>query len=154
MKRFVEIVCVLGLLFKDVLTALFPKITAPLHAGSSSPQHYSPCSPKDSRRLSMVPTRRLFSVLAIVMLVTSMLMAATGSAAPLQKPETKTLIVKMAKGVTLAQAQEIVNRGGGKLKRSIPKLDFQIVEVPAYAVDAVTKSFKADAAVLRVEESL
>src|SRR5206468_167490 len=81
-------------------------------------------------------------------------MAATGSAAPLQKPETKTLIVKMAKGVTLAQAQEIVSRGGGKLKRSIPKLDFQIVEVPAYAVDAVTKSLKGDAAVLRVEESL
>src|SRR5437763_7175480 len=105
----------------------------------------------------MVPTRRLVSVFALVALiaVTGILMVAGGRVAPVQqKPETKTLILKMAKGVTLAQAQDVVTRGGGTLKRSIPKLDLQVVEVPLYAADAITKSLKGDAAVLRVEDNM
>src|SRR5437867_11832363 len=88
-----------------------------------------------------------------LVVVTSMMFAR--SSAPLQqKPATKTLIVKMAKGLPLEQAQAAVGRSGGTPKGSIPKLDLQIVEVPAYAADAITKSLTGDAAVLRVEESL
>src|SRR6266581_2238475 len=106
------------------------------------------------RRLSVVPTRRLFTIFALVTLVVVTGIAG-GLVAPLQqKPATKTLIVKMAKGLTLAQSQAIVSRSGGTPKGSVPKLDLQIIEVPVYAADAITKSLKGDASVLRVEESL
>src|SRR6266699_4997727 len=155
--RFVQFVSVLGIFFKHFFTETFPQLIAPLHARSSAPAQYAAGSEKISRRLSMVPTRRLFSLAALSALVavTGILMVAGGRFAPLQqKPATKTLIVKMAKGLTLAQAQEVLTRGGGTLKRSIPKLDLQVVEVPLYAADAITKSLKADAAVLRVEDNL
>src|SRR3989442_5371391 len=88
-----------------------------------------------------------------LVVVTGMMFAR--SSAPLQqKPATKTLIVKLAKGLPLEQAQAAVSRSGGTPKGSIPKLDLQVVEVPAYAADAITKSLTGDAAVLRVEESL
>src|SRR5438094_3707158 len=55
------------------------------------------------------------------------------------KPDKVTLIVKMAKGLTLAQAQAVVRGHGATLKASIPKLDLHVVEVPAQAADAITK---------------
>ena len=105
----------------------------------------------------MVPTRRLsfISALAALVVIIGILTLGAVPVALLQpKPETKTLIVKIAKGLTLAQSQALVRRSGGTAKGSIPKLDLQVVEVPAYAADAITKSLKGDAAVLRVEESL
>src|SRR2546422_8121701 len=67
------------------------------------------------------------------------------------KPDKVTLIVKMAKGLTLAQAQAVVRGHGATLKASIPKLDLHVVEVPAQASDAITKIMKGDAQILRVE---
>src|SRR2546426_3679299 len=67
------------------------------------------------------------------------------------KPDKVTLIVKMAKGLTLAQAQAVVRGHGATLKASIPKLDLHVVEVPAQASDAITKTMKGDAQILRVE---
>src|SRR5438034_45955 len=100
-------------------------------------------------------SRRTLSILTLMMLVVVTGMMFARSSAPLQqKPATKTLIVKMAKGLPLEQAQAAVSRSGGTPKGSIPKLDLQVVEVPAYAADAITKSLTGDAAVLRVEESL
>src|SRR5438034_1500160 len=100
-------------------------------------------------------SRRTLSILTLMMLVVVTGMMFARSSAPLQqKPATKTLLVKMAKGLPLEQAQAAVSRSGGTPKGSIPKLDLQVVEVPAYAADAITKSLKGDAAVLRVEESL
>ncbi|PYS11274.1 MAG: hypothetical protein DMG17_22970, partial [Acidobacteria bacterium] len=100
-------------------------------------------------------SRRALSILTLMTLVVVTGMMFARSSAPLQqKPATKTLIVKMAKGLPLEQAQAAVSRSGGTPKGSIPKLDLQVVEVPAYAADAITKSLTGDAAVLRVEESL
>ncbi|PYS33502.1 MAG: hypothetical protein DMG14_31655, partial [Acidobacteria bacterium] len=77
----------------------------------------------------------------------------SGLAAPLlQKPDKVTLIVKMAKGVTLAQAQAIVRGHGGTPKASVSKLDLQIIEVPALAAEAIAKELKGDAQILRVEQ--
>src|SRR5213593_1795621 len=76
------------------------------------------------------------------------------SVAPPQKPETKTLIVKMAKGLSLAQARAVVNTHGGTPKGSVPKLDLQIIDVPAVAADAIAKRLQGDDAVVRVEENL
>src|SRR6188474_3390060 len=73
-------------------------------------------------------------------------------AAPLQKPEKVTLIVKMAKGLTLAQAQATLRGHGGSPKASVPKLDLHIIEVPAQAADAIVKAMKGDAQITRVEE--
>ena len=87
----------------------------------------------------MVPTRRLFTIFALVTLVVFTGIAG-GLVAPQQKPATKTLIVKMAKGLTLAQSQAIVSRSGGTPKGSIPKLDLQIVE---YRCTRPTRSRKA-----------
>src|SRR5439155_22143648 len=84
--------------------------------------------------------------------VTAILM--TSSSATSQKPDTITLLVKVAKGLTDLQARDIVKRHNGTSKGSIPKLDLQIVEVPMYAADSVMRSLKGDAAVLRVEQSL
>src|SRR5437867_1937050 len=100
-------------------------------------------------------SRRALSILTLmtVVFVTCMIFSRS-SATMQQKTATKTLIVKMAKGLPLEQAQAVVSRSGGTPKGSIPKLDLQVVEVPAYAADAITKSLKGDAAVLRVEESL
>src|SRR5690242_433379 len=67
------------------------------------------------------------------------------------KPDKVTLIVKMAKGLTLAQAQAVVKGHGGTPKASIPKLDLHIIEVPAQAADAITKAMKGDAQILHVE---
>ncbi len=100
-------------------------------------------------------SRRALSILTLMTLVVVTGMMFARSSAPLQqKPATKTLLVKMAKGLPLEQAQAVVSQSGGTPKGSIPKLDLQVVEVPAYAADAIAKSLKGDAAVLRVEESL
>src|SRR5206468_3316235 len=89
------------------------------------------------------------------LLLTSSLAAVRTLAAPLQqKPETKTLLVKMAKGITDVQARAIVNRHNGTSKGSIPKLNIHIVEVPVYAADAIIKNLRGDDSVLRVEENL
>src|SRR5436309_1886962 len=155
--RFFQFVSVLCLFFKDFSFAIFQKLIAPLRARSSSPRQNPAGSPNITGRLSMVPTRRLVSIVALVALaaVTGILMFAGGRFAPLQqKPATKTLIVKMAKGLTDLEARDIVKKHNGASKGSIPKLDLQIVEVPAYAADAVIKGLKGDSAVLRVEQNL
>ena len=51
--------------------------------------------------------------------------------APAQGPAKTTLIIKTAKGATQAQVQAAINGNGGTLKRSIPKLDLHVIEVPA-----------------------
>src|SRR5216110_3451143 len=100
-------------------------------------------------------SRRTLSILTLMTLVVVTGMMFARSSAPLQqKPATKSLIVKMAKGLTLEQAHAAVSRSGGTPKGSIPKLDLQVVEVPEYAADAIAKSLKGDASVLRVEENL
>src|SRR5262249_54192493 len=78
-------------------------------------------------------------------------MLSTGWAAPLQKPEKVTLIVKTTKGLTVAQGQDVMRGHGAKPKTSIPKLDLHVIEVPANAADAITKNLKGDPQVLRVE---
>ena len=78
------------------------------------------------------------------------LMSSALAAAP-QNPEKVTLIVKMAKGLTIAQAQAVVRGHGATPKAPIAKLDLQIIEVPANAADAVAKALKADAQIVRVE---
>src|SRR5438874_96167 len=101
----------------------------------------------------MVPSRTRFSILAVILLL--IIIATLPAAAPLQqKPATKTLLVKMAKGLSDLDARAIINRHNGSSKGSIPKLDLQVVEVPEYAADAIAKSLKGDASVLRVEENL
>jgi len=82
-----------------------------------------------------------------------------GSAAPVQgppasagsKPTTTTVIVKAAKGLQLAQQLAAINGHGGVVKRSIPKLNLHVVEVPAGAATAITKELSSDPAIARVE---
>ena len=90
---------------------------------------------------------RFLTVAAIGALMSSALAAAP---AP-QNPEKVTLIVKMAKGLTIAQAQAVVRGHGATPKAPIAKLDLQIIEVPANVADAVAKALKADAQIVRVE---
>src|SRR5688572_1059608 len=73
--------------------------------------------------------------------------------APQGKPDKVTLIVKTAKGLTAAQGQSAVRGHGGTPKGSVPKLNLQIIEVPAYAAEAIMNNLRGDAAVLRVEEN-
>ena len=82
-----------------------------------------------------------------------------GSAAPVQgppasagsKPTTTTVIVKAAKGLQLAQQLAAINGHGGVVKRSIPKLNLHVVEIPAAAAAAITKELSSDPAIARVE---
>jgi hypothetical protein len=103
----------------------------------------------------MVPTRRLFPVFAIVILflITSLMAVAAPRAAALQKPEMKTFIVKMKRGLTQAQQRGAVIGRGGAPKGSISKLDLQVIEVPAVAADAIKKALQDDASVVRVDEN-
>src|SRR5438128_2080838 len=75
------------------------------------------------------------------------------AAAPLQggPPATVRLIVKVAKGLTLAQAQAVIRGHGATPKAAVSQLDIHIVEVPANAADAIAKAMKADAEIQRVE---
>src|SRR5438876_6475377 len=81
------------------------------------------------------------------------------SAAPVQgppatagsKPTTTTVIVKAAKGLQLAQQLAAINGHGGVVKRSIPKLNLHVVEIPAAAAAAITKELSSDPAIARVE---
>src|SRR5206468_3914508 len=73
------------------------------------------------------------------------------AATPLQQPEKVTLILKMAKGLTQAQAQAVVRGHGATPKASVAKLDLQIIEVPAQAADAIVQAMKGDAQIQRVE---
>ncbi|PYS49198.1 MAG: hypothetical protein DMG13_23990, partial [Acidobacteria bacterium] len=98
--------------------------------------------------------RTRFVGMFVVLMLLMMVVPADGFGQGPQKPEMTRLIVKMAKGLTLDQAHAVVTSHGGTPKGSIPKLDLQIVEVPVYAADAIAKSLKGDAAVLRVEQSL
>src|SRR5438093_768791 len=85
------------------------------------------------------------------MLVFFLALLGAALAAPVQKPATTTLILKMAKGLTLAQAQSVAKGHGGTPKGSIPKLDLHIIEVPTQAADNIIKAMKGDAQILRVE---
>ena len=63
-----------------------------------------------------------------------------------------TLLVKTARGLTEAQAQAALRGHGGAIKKSIPKVDLHVIEVPAQAADAITKAMKADSKnIARVE---
>src|SRR5262245_17281097 len=62
-----------------------------------------------------------------------------------------TLIIKTARGLDQTQAQTKLRGYGATTKKSIPKLDLHVVEVPAQAADAITRAMKGDANVLRVE---
>src|SRR2546428_9561870 len=73
--------------------------------------------------------------------------------AAMQKPQTTRLIVKMAKGLTQAQAQSVLKGHGGTSKAAISKLDVHIVEVPAQAADAIMKRMKDDAQIQRSSRS-
>src|SRR5439155_15615049 len=96
---------------------------------------------------------RWFALMTLLVVLT-MAAPAEGYGQGPQKPETVRLLVKTAKGLSLEQAQAVVTRHGGTSRGSIPKLDLQVVEVPAYAADAIAKNLKGDAAVLRVEQDL
>src|SRR5437867_6780342 len=82
-----------------------------------------------------------------------------GSAAPVQgppasagsKPGTTTVLVKGAKGLQLSQQLSAITGRGGVVKRSIPKLNLHVVEIPAAAAAAVTKELSSDPAIARVE---
>jgi len=71
------------------------------------------------------------------MLVFFLALLGAALAAPVQKPATTTLILKMAKGLTLAQAQSVAKG--------------HIIEVPTQAADNIIKAMKGDAQILRVE---
>ncbi len=92
------------------------------------------------RVISSVRPKYAFTLLLTFFLA----IVATGLASSVQKPPTTTLIVKMAKGLSEAQARSVASRPGGTPKAFIPQLNLQIVEVPAAAVDAITKSLKGD----------
>src|SRR5437867_1799990 len=96
---------------------------------------------------------RWFGVIAVLVVLMIAAPAAGFGQGP-QKPETVRLLIKTAKGLSLEQGQAVVTRHGGTSKGSIPKLDLQVLEVPAYAADAIVKNLKGDAAVLRVEQDL
>src|SRR5262245_37579544 len=87
--------------------------------------------------------------IALVVFVSTLM--TTAIAAPLQKPEKVTLIVKTAKGLTKAQAQAVVRGHGGTPKGSVSALDLHIIEVPEHAAEAITRAMKDDAQILRVE---
>ena len=95
--------------------------------------------------------------LLVLLLLSSLVPVVSAAAAqgppnnPGQKPAKTTLIIKMAKGLTLAQAQSVLKGNGATPKASIRKLDLHVVEVPAQAADAITKALKADKQILRVE---
>ena len=99
----------------------------------------------------LIQIRRASIAMFCIGLVICFGTSVAGLAAVVQKPAMTRLIVKMAKGLTEAQRQDVVSRHNGTPKGSIPKLDLQIVEVPQYAVDAITKELKDDPSVVRVE---
>src|SRR5947207_2535601 len=72
-------------------------------------------------------------------------------ALPREAPAKVRLLVKMAKGLSLAQQDAIVRGHGAAPKAAIPKLDLQIIEVPAQAADAITKQLKGDSQIRRVD---
>src|SRR5439155_15607199 len=55
------------------------------------------------------------------------------------------------KGLQLAQQLAAINGHGGVVKRSIPKLNLHVVEIPAAAAAAITKELSSDPAIARVE---
>src|SRR5438128_11611754 len=61
------------------------------------------------------------------------------------------LFVKAAKGWQLGQQLSAVTCHGGVVKRSIPKLNLHVLEVPAAAAAAITKALSSDPAIVRVE---
>jgi subtilisin family serine protease len=54
------------------------------------------------------------------------------------------ILVKTSRGLTEAQGQAALRGHGAAVKKSIPKLDLHVIEVPAQAADAMTKALKAD----------
>src|SRR5262249_35512078 len=96
------------------------------------------------------PSSRTLCRVLIIFLAALMPLAL--AAAPLQKPDKVTLIVKMAKGLTLAQAQAVLRGHGGTPQGSVPQLDLHVIEVPEKAAEAITKAMRGEAQIVRVEE--
>ena len=101
-----------------------------------------------SRRQNLQALSLTFRLLAFLSIFT-----VASVTAPAQGPAKTTLIIKSAKGATPAQVQAAISGNAGTLKRSIPKLDLHVIEVPAAAAEAITRNLKANAAVVRVEAS-
>ena len=92
-----------------------------------------------------------FKYVALVLLTSLLVMGLASIAMSGEKPPTTSLIVRMAKGLSVAEQNAAIQRNGGIPKSSIPQLNMHVVEVPAPAVDAVMKKFKDDRAVTGVE---
>src|SRR5688572_15775754 len=64
---------------------------------------------------------------------------------------TTTLIVKMAQGVSPADAEATILRHGGTLKSSIAPLRMYVIEVPVEATETIITNLQKDPNVERVE---
>src|SRR4029450_313825 len=118
-------------------------------------------SGRQARRLTMGLTtrRKLTTALILTLLILAFALASAAPASAQgrsdghgQKPETKTLIVKMAKGLTSQQQRGAATAHGGTAKAAIDKLDLQVIEVPVQAADAIIARLQGDPLVARVEE--
>ena len=131
--------------------------TEPKSCARAKIQFYLRCFPTGA----LMKRSSVLSCLAglIVLILLNSLWIPWGSAAPAQgppatagsEPSTTTLIVKAAKGLQLAQQLSAVTGHGGVVKRSIPKLNLHVLEVPAAAAAAITKELSSDRAIVRVE---
>src|SRR5438093_5684602 len=110
-------------------------------------RNYSKCA-------SIAISATVATFIALLLCLGAVLPSGLAAPAPMQAPAKVRLIVKMAKGLTLAQAQAVVRGHGATPKASVPQLDLHIIEVPATAADAIAARLKADAQILRVESDL
>jgi hypothetical protein len=77
--------------------------------------------------------------------------AFTFSSLAASPPDKVTLIVKMAKGLTVSHAQTVLRGHGATPKAAVSQLDLHVIEVPAPAAEAITSALQHDAEVVRVE---
>ncbi len=61
------------------------------------------------------------------------------------------MIVKTARGLTQAQGRSAVTSHGATVRKSVPALNLQVIEVPAATADAVIAAMKKDSSIARVE---
>src|SRR5438552_10969044 len=123
--------------------------TEPKSCARAKVQFYFRCFPMGA----LMKRSSVLSCLAglIILILLNSLWIPWGSAAPAQgppatagsEPSTTTVIVKAAKGLQLAQQLSAITGHGGVVKRSIPKLNLHVVEVPAAAAAAITKALSS-----------